>query len=107
VFKTCEVLLLVFVLASPLFAEDRDSLRCDGKVISIGSTYGEVLAKCGEPASGSKREMVEEFGRRFYRSYISNEIEDWIYNFGQYQFQYQITFKNGIVKRIQSLGYGY
>jgi len=93
--------------AHPVFPDDRDTLRCGSSVISIGSTAGEVLNKCGDPSSGSQREVITVDGRRQYRTIITNAIEDWIFNFGPTQFQYQITLKNGRVKRIQSLGYGY
>lgn len=103
--------LVAFVVLSlpthPAIAEDRDTLRCNGSVISIGSTGGEVINKCGEPASGSQRQAITINGNRQYRTIITNDIEDWIFNFGPNQFQYQITLKNGRVKRIQSLGKGY
>jgi hypothetical protein len=101
------VLVMLALPALPTLAEDRDTLRCNGAVISIGSTAGEVLNWCGEPASGSQREVVTINGNRRYRTIITNEVEDWIFNFGSNQFQYLITLKNGRVKRIQSLGYGY
>jgi len=100
-------LVLLALTALPSLAEERDTLRCNGTVISIGSTAGEVLNWCSEPASGSQREVVTVNGNRRYRTIITNDVEDWIFNFGSNQFQYLITLKNGRVKRIQSLGYGY
>lgn len=88
-------------------ADDRDTLRCGSAIVSIGSTAGEVLSKCGEPASGSQREVITIDGRRQQRTIITNDVEDWIFNFGPNQFQYLVTLKNGRVKRIQSLGKGY
>ncbi|GAM09170.1 hypothetical protein OR1_01444 [Geobacter sp. OR-1] len=100
-------LLMISVVTTGHCADDRDSMRCNNYLISIGSTAGELLARCGEPASGSHREQVTIDGTRHYRTMITAEIEDWIYNFGPNQFQYQVTIKNGRVKKIQSLGYGY
>ena len=99
--------ILMLTAQSAVADDNRDSLRCGSSIISIGSTAGEVLYKCGEPSSGSQRESVTINGNRQYRTIITNDIEDWIYNFGPNQFQYQITLKNGRVKRIQSLGKGY
>jgi hypothetical protein len=102
------VAFVILALAKlPAIADDRDSLRCGSSIISIGSTAGEVIYKCGEPASGSKREVITVDGNKQYRTIITNDVEDWIFNFGPNQFQYQITLKNGRVKRIQSLGKGY
>ena len=101
------IFFLLILAAQSAFAESWDTLRCGSYIISIGTTAGEVLAKCGEPASGSHREAVTVNGNRHYRSIITNEIEDWIFNFGPNQFQYQVTLRNGTVKRIQSLGKGY
>ncbi|MBT0666504.1 DUF2845 domain-containing protein [Geobacter pelophilus] len=98
---------LLTLAIPPALADDRDTLRCGAAIISIGSTAGEVLNKCGEPASGSQREAVTINGNRQYRTIITNDIEDWIFNFGPNQFQYQITLKNGRVRHIQSLGKGY
>ena len=99
------ILVLGYQTASA--SDDRDTLRCGSSIIEIGSTAGEVLYKCGEPASGSQRETITVDGKSRHRTIITNAVEDWIFNFGPHQFQYMITLKNGRVKRIQSLGKGY
>lgn len=98
------ILALLFLTSS---ADAGDTLRCGSALISIGCTAGEVLYKCGEPASGSQRESVTINGHRSYRTIITNSIEDWIYNFGPNRFQYLITMENGRVIRLQSLDKGY
>lgn len=103
---SCSILFL-WSQAGCASEDERDSLRCGSSIVSIGSTAGEVISKCGEPASGSQREVITVNGNRHYRTIVTNEVEDWIFNFGPHQFQYQITLKNGRVKRIQSLGKGY
>ena len=71
---------------------------CTGGIVSIGDTAGEVLNKCGEPATRSQRErkVVEkdsyDSGKKVV---ITVNVDDWTFNFGPNQFQYQFTFENG------------
>ena len=91
-------------------AEERGTMICRGGIISIGDTVGDVLSKCGEPSYSSQRsdKRVEGGSRRSSdRTVTAINIDDWLYNFGPSQFQYEVIFENGRVARIESLGYGY
>jgi hypothetical protein len=94
----------------PAFATETGTMICTGGIVSLGHTAGEVVSKCGQPATTTQRELkhVEEGvkGSRD-RTVTTISIDDWIFNFGPNQFQYQLVLENGKVARIESLGYGY
>lgn len=77
-------------------AQAADTLRCGSQLISVGDRSGEVLQKCGEPASrdflGYKRSANkrEEF-----------QVEEWVYgpNSGMYQY---LRFEGNRLVRIDS-----
>jgi hypothetical protein len=104
------VALLVLTGQSFGWATDTDTMICDRGMISIGATAGEVLNKCGEPATSTTREAKrygERSGYGHERYYSTVAIDDWIFNFGPNRFQYQVVLENGRVARIRSLDYGY
>ena len=83
---------------------------CRGGIVSIGDTAGEVLNKCGQPATSTAREEKRFGSGATYghdRFFTTVAIDDWIFNFGPNQFQYQVVLENGRVARIESLDYGY
>lgn len=93
-----------------VFAGDTGTMICRGGIVSIGDTAGELLSKCGQPAYGTQREQkrVEGGAKNTRERFITSiSIDDWIFNFGPNEFQYQVLLENGRVARIQSLGYGY
>jgi hypothetical protein len=90
------------------------SLRCGTKIISVGTTRGEVTAKCGEPTGvertvGYTGSSISTGGQPSLVNGASVEvqIEVWTYNFGPQRLMQRIRFEDGIVVRIESLGYGY
>lgn len=92
------------------FATSTDTMICDGGLISIGDTAGEVLSKCGQPATSTAREEKRFGSGSTYghgRAFTTVALDDWIFNFGPNRFQYQLILENGRVARIESLDYGY
>ncbi|WP_136526737.1 DUF2845 domain-containing protein [Geomonas ferrireducens] len=91
-------------------AADSESMRCKGGIVSIGNSAGEVVAKCGEPATAtqSSRKLVEKgtYGTKT-ATVTTIVVDNWIFNFGPSEFQYQLELQDGRVCRIQSLDYGY
>ncbi len=90
-------------------ATETGTMMCAKGIVSIGTTAGEVLATCGQPATATSRE-----DRRVAREWQSGgrrlttvSIDDWIFTFGPNQFQYQVILENGRVVRIESRDYGY
>jgi len=94
----------------PAYATETGSMICKGGIVSIGDAAGEVMAKCGEPATKSNREdkRVSHSSKPGYGKVVTSvSIDDWLFNFGPNEFQYQLILENGRVTRIDSLDYGY
>lgn len=104
------VVAIATALHAPALAVEAGSLSCSRGIVSVGDTAGEVLAKCGQPATATQREekkVTEGAKGSRERTVTSISIDDWLFNFGPNQFQYRVLLENGRVARIESLGYGY
>jgi hypothetical protein len=102
--------LLVMAVSDAAFTADTGTMRCRGGIVSIGDTVGDLLGKCGQPFYTTQREekRVEGGGRGSHERFITTiAIDDWLFNFGPNEFQYQVLLANGRVARIESLGYGF
>ena len=74
---------LVMVLGGQthlLAAEETSYLMCDGGLVNVGDMDVDVQDKCGEPNS--------------------QNMNEWVYNFGPSQPVYTVIFKEGKVVRI-------
>ncbi|MRR55591.1 MAG: DUF2845 domain-containing protein [Deltaproteobacteria bacterium] len=109
-FKIILAAVVILTVQTAGHATSTDTMICTGGIISIGDTAGEVLSKCGQPATSTTREEKRYGSGSTYghgRAYTTVAIDDWIFNFGPNQFQYQLVLENGRVARIESLDYGY
>jgi hypothetical protein len=81
---------------------------CTEQVVKVGDTQGEVVNRCGEPASkeSSQEEDVVSRDSQLKRSVYVN-VEKWTYNLGPHSFIRILTFRNGKLSEIKSGGYGY
>ncbi|WP_224981856.1 DUF2845 domain-containing protein [Geomonas agri] len=98
----------VVMLSAPAYADE--TVRCKGGIVSVGDSAGEVLAKCGQPATttqSSKKVVQKDQQSSPTRSITNIIVDNWIFNFGPNEFQYQLELQDGRVSRIQSLDYGY
>jgi hypothetical protein len=90
------------------------SVVCGGKIINEGVSQVEVSAKCGTPAQVDHhtRNLVAAVGAVSQPSYVVGTSDDvdvdvWTYNFGPNKLMQRIWFEGGLVKRVESLGYGF
>ena len=89
------------------------ALRCGNRLLSPGEPQAAVLSKCGTPDTTDRRVIYREqpeydaFG--FPRATVSVPvvIDVWVYNFGPQRFMQELSFEDGRLIGIQSLGYGY
>lgn len=68
---------LLVLLSLPLAAEASSTYRCGSALVSTSAPAGEVLSKCGEPASRDflgYKEVVDTYG---FRNEVS--VEEWVY----------------------------
>jgi len=70
-------LILTIVLGLATATAGADSMRCGGKVISIGMSMSEVLQYCGEPAS---KEIEEHDVRSGNRVTGTTQLHRWTYS---------------------------
>lgn len=112
--KRLTVILVIVLLGAALHGSalsvETGTMMCKGGIVSIGDTVGDLLSKCGQPVYTTQREQkrVEEGARGSRERFVTTTaIDDWLFNFGPNQFQYQVLLANGRVARIESLGYGY
>lgn len=127
--------ILGLIACFPLSA-GAQSLQCGQKLITEGTTQGEVTARCGEPAHIDRQTLYGEEGAAAPggpvprnpvvgpppgspvgapppglpaiggRSAAETAVEIWTYNFGPSRLMQRIRFENGVVVKIESLGYG-
>ena len=105
--------LLLTLFLGLIQTENVYALRCHGEVVDIGDHKIEVLQKCGEPEYVDERYGAK--GSRLHHprrtldieEYEEVLIEEWTYNFGPRKFMRILIFENGILKKIEKLGYGY
>jgi len=89
------------------------SIRCGTKIIGVGTTRGEITAKCGEPTQVEHKVAYTgtsiSTGRQTSLTSgvtVEVQIEIWTYNFGPNKLMQRVQLEDGIVVRIESLGYG-
>ncbi len=110
--RPARAILLVLALAAAGTAQA--SLRCGNALVNEGDPADELLARCGPPTSvdrhtGTRPPIIWRYGRpiRVPGGDIDVSIETWTYNFGPNQLMRRIRIEDGIVKSIETLGYGY
>ena len=91
-----------------------DGFRCGSRLVVEGSTRGEVLARCGDPADVERRSILRRpvfwrHGRPYYLSddLVELPVEIWTYNFGPNKLMRRLRLEDGVVVEIETLGYGY
>lgn len=102
--------LVLFILSFNLCAA---ALRCQHRLVDLGSTTAEVAARCGQPDSVTNRTKIIGSTLRHPRrtldiqQYEEIQVEEWIYNFGRARLQQYLRFENGILVDIKDLGRGF
>jgi hypothetical protein len=91
-----------------------DAMRCGSRLITTGDTRAMVRQFCGEPADVVTRTILQHpnfllHGRTFFLNdgYVEVPVEVWTYNLGPNRLMRRISFINGDVDSIETLGYGY
>jgi len=105
-------LLLALVLsATPALA---GGFSCGQRVVTEGMEQIEVRAACGEPAQVSRssvlrRPVIWRHGRPYYVSddVVPVPVETWVYNFGPTRLMRKLRFEDGVLKDVETLGYGH
>ena len=91
------------LLASPA----AHAMRCGNRVVSDGAQDFQVRERCGEPFwtdAYSNLEIVGAYGP--VERQRSVQVEVWYYNFGPHALMRRLVFRDGILLREETLGYG-
>ena len=87
------------------------TLRCSNKVVSEGSTRLEVASLCGDPAEVEHKTIYNNVSSAQANVAVGTttevQVELWVYNFGPSRLMQRIWLQDGVVIRIESLGYGF
>jgi len=106
-YKWISFLVLAWV---PAFALSQ-SLRCSDKIIGEGSTRLEVSSLCGDPAQVEHKTIYKDVSTAAPGVSVGTtteiQVELWIYNFGPDRLMQRIWLEDGVVIRIESMGYGF
>lgn len=95
---------LVVALALPGAA--LADMQCEGRLVGIGATTGEVLEACGEPARRVRTERVLTTGLLDSpgSELVPIPIEEWTYE-EPGQFTRKLIFESGRLEKIETGGY--
>jgi hypothetical protein len=102
---------LLLALA-PVLANGQ-SLQCSDRVISTGASRAEVAGLCGDPAQVDHKTIYNSVsaatpGLNVVAGATGEiQVELWTYNFGPDKLMQRIRFEDGVVVRIESLGFGF
>lgn len=97
------ILTFIAITASPALA-----LRCGGEIASTGDRKERVMMICGPPTYQSN-DMIEKVVGvdRFGNPVVQYKpVETWLYNCGESDFAYKLTFEGGTLFHEEPVGRG-
>lgn len=103
--------LLTVLIVSLSTQPSARALTCGTRFIVEGQSDCEVLKLCGPPSWTHNRFAFVPvnpgvpYGYGPQQGYLA-PVEDWIYDLGSTKLMEKLTFSNGRVIRIETLGYG-
>jgi hypothetical protein len=105
------ILFLLITVALPSLSW-ADGVRCGSRIFTVGDSSAEMDAVCGHPAQVSRFTVdgvtgSVRAGLRPQDTSGQTAVEIWTFNFGPNQFMQRVRIENGVVVKIESLGYGY
>lgn len=86
-------------------ADAARTVRCDGTIIDVGDSLAYVLARCGEPAFHSRRDVPARSRSRSGGTFVSGVgvTEILIYERGFGKFPAELEFVHGRLRHIELL----
>jgi hypothetical protein len=97
----CFALLLLFASPSAF------AMRCGSSLVTEGSQDFQVRSRCGDPFYADRYVTTEVFGAHGpVAQYRDVQYDVWYYNFGPRQLMRRMVFRDGVLTREETLGYG-
>ena len=104
------IIFVSLILCLHLNAFASGTMRCSGRIVSVGASMSDVKNKCGEPTTTSVVEIKTKVTSRGSgasdREEITRVDEVWEYDFGKHKFIKILTFEGTKLKKIETGGYG-
>jgi hypothetical protein len=98
---------LLPILALLLAAPAAHAMRCGNRLVSDGAQDFQVRERCGDPFWTDRYTNIEIIGRDGPIEHQREvQFDVWYYNFGPHQLMRQLVFRDGLLEREQTLGYG-
>jgi hypothetical protein len=95
--------ILLLLLASP----SAFALRCGTRIVTEGTQDFQVRDRCGEPFYADVYVATEVFGAYGpVQHYDEVQYDVWYYNFGPRTLMRRFVFRDGVLLREETLGYG-
>lgn len=95
--------LLLLLLAST----SAHAMRCGNRLVTSGAQDFQVRQRCGEPFWTDRYTNVDVIGTRGpVEQQRSVQFDVWYYNFGRNQLMRELVFRDGVLLREDTLGYG-
>ncbi len=97
------LLALFLLLASP----SAFAMRCGTRIVTEGTQDFQVRDRCGEPFYADTYYATEVFGAYGpIAQYRDVQYDVWYYNFGPSKLMRRFVFRDGVLAREETLGYG-
>jgi len=100
------VALAVIVVSTALGAAGDDTIRCrSNRLVNVGMLAAQIVALCGEPKSRSREDIPVRAPGAAGGSIVigTTQVERWIYERGQGQFDAVLSFEDGKLVRVDLL----
>jgi hypothetical protein len=98
------VVAIALALAAPAHAY---GLRCGKRLVGDLALEGEVLSKCGPPATSNSRQVLQVINiAPDVQQVVEIQIDEWLYDFGPDWLTQLVTFENGRLVDVHSGNYG-
>lgn len=106
----------LLLAAAALFdASDAEALSCQRRIISRGDPMAKVVSLCGQPAQQTQRLLTRSQtvgtqivnGQAVFQTISATvAVSKWVYDFGPQRLMRELTFEDGVLVRIRTLGRG-
>jgi len=94
---------ILLLLASP----SAFAMRCGTRIVTEGTQDFQVRERCGEPFYADTYVSTEVFGAYGpVQNYRDVQYDVWYYNFGPRHLMRRFVFRDGVLAREETLGYG-
>jgi hypothetical protein len=95
------------ILLLALFAPAAHAMRCGSNLVTEGAQDFQVRQRCGDPFWTDRYTSVEVFGAYGpVEQQREVQFDVWYYNFGPRDLLRKLLFRDGVLVREETLGYG-